>query len=307
MKKLFYALLVLLPCAGIAAERSPFWGSVGGVYRGGMKVKVSGPSAGGWGYADRLYEDGYVKRDPGTGNVNAFAPEGTWNWGYQSAEQYDGQMLRFRGAVYDAGEKHVEGGGVEFAGGVELLTFGQEENLWGSLGIAAGFQWLGMSRQRVGMRVTDGYDVSGIVMPGPGHAGSYEGPFGTPPVVPSPIIPNCSTERVGSAMDLSSALAEVWIGPRLEFYPMKDLSIFVLPRLSMNYAHLSLSGASSEDETRLGCGLIGGVTWQHNWLTLSLFGGYEWQHNSFDITSESTRVELDPSGYVLGLSIGARF
>src|SRR6056297_1015630 len=92
MRKLSLFVLVLVSAGWALGEGA--WISAGPVWRSGMDVDTSGGGAAGSAgsasdYADRTYDDGYVKQDPGTGNPVSIDPNTTWNWGYDNASQYD--------------------------------------------------------------------------------------------------------------------------------------------------------------------------------------------------------------------------
>lgn len=211
-----------------------FWFGAGPTYRGGLKLKLESNASpwiapavetGGFGaigdslgaYADRTFDDGYVKKDEGTGNPGSIDPGVTWNWGYDSGSQVSGGKLRFhRTSSRVVGETYgpaagmavsgldsdtFGGAGAEVVAGAELFELGSVElhlalglgGAWGMEGKLEGTTMQGpLVRYRTVEKVTDTYvyDVSGISMPGAPHRGSYDGPFGNPPVIPSPTIPN---------------------------------------------------------------------------------------------------------------------
>src|SRR5215468_8747154 len=117
---------IVANCISAAGYDEPssqrFWFGVGPAVRGGMRIRVEGssyvqalglhdPTANGPltfpsgigatnGYADRLYDNGYVKLDRGTGDPSAPNPSGTWNWGFSDPGQYNAnaQILKFQKA-----------------------------------------------------------------------------------------------------------------------------------------------------------------------------------------------------------------
>lgn len=219
---------------GTAASGIEFWTGVGPTYRGGLKLELKSngslwtePTAGkaDFGkvddnldrYADRTFDDGYVKKDAGTGNPGSIDPSVTWNWGYDSGSQVSGGKLRYHrtssrivsetyapaagAAVSGLGSDTFGGVGAELQAGAKLFGSGSLElhlamglgGTWGMEGKLGGTTMEGgLAKYRVVDRVTDTYvyDVSGISMPSAPHRGTYDGPFGNPPVIPSPTIPN---------------------------------------------------------------------------------------------------------------------
>lgn len=165
---------------------------------------------------DRIFDDGYVLRDPGTGNPDSLAPDLTWNWGYASQAQFDpgSGMLRFSRAAESMAARHDfrRGPGVAEAE-AGLSAIGVEVVRQWAVGVAAAgclsFE-LGLSGMSAGSRIMNTrapvlwqreqlvlnryreiyfYDAGGLVLPG-SYQGSYAGPFGEPPVLPSLLLPN---------------------------------------------------------------------------------------------------------------------
>lgn len=127
--------------------------------------------------------------------------------------------------------------------------------------------------------ITDTYDTGGIGMPPAGHRGTYLGPFDSPPVIPSPLIPNLPASReesegdwvpyssrtTGSApesevsrgaaswiagnrvdFDVDMRLWDVWLGPRFTFSPAKHpVAFFLQPCLSVNAVDVSVDRAET--------------------------------------------------------------
>ncbi|NLF94759.1 MAG: hypothetical protein GX564_12810 [Oligosphaeraceae bacterium] len=170
------------------------------------------------GYADRVFLNGYVRRDPGTGNPAAVVPDSTWFWGYDQASQYNpqeqtlsmqkiswAQEQEFSLSGLQCPERfssHTDAAlGLELAGEYPLYC---RESCQLGLRLA----WMVIpdldfrqqlrnfaccrhsSSRLLEVQETYSYDVSGISLPPPGHAGTYLGPFDSPPTTPSPVIPN---------------------------------------------------------------------------------------------------------------------
>ncbi len=179
-------------------------------------------------YGDRIFADGYVCQDEGTGKPGTVLPDSTWNWGYHSASQYDAenQTLTFRKPVQvrqerleqisgrtaaerksDRADEHC---GLEFSVEIPLAeVFSPASSL------SVGWQWIpGWQEQAkfrtfnhnylTGSSLLDAedhyvYATFGAELPPPGHAGCSEGPFADPPS-PGTLIANrpFSVERVFS-------------------------------------------------------------------------------------------------------------
>lgn len=299
-----------LGCTGPAALAQGWWLEGGPAVRGGMSVKVGGssyaqqlglhdPSAagtltppGGVGspaaYADRTYDNGYVKLDPGTGNTTPpNDPNSTWNWGFNQAGQYNAaaQTLTFQKqgpagytslANSPVGGKDDEllGGGLQLRGGVGLI----KSDKW-SLDIALGFQgiWGANSRMaatpyREGVRritVTDTYDTSGIGaanFPSGGFHGTYLGPFDNPPVIPSPTLPNLpqsrsttesallSTSQADVSFEVRPNLYQFSLGPQLGYEASSSVKLSLRPTVSLNLVDAEVSRNEVFTQTPAGGG-----------------------------------------------------
>ena len=227
-------------------------------------------------YADRLYQDGYVKLDISTTDTNSVGgPGNTWNWAYDNSSQYDStaQTLSFhqQGNVgYTtllnrpvSSEDEMAAAGIQLRGGIKLF----KSKAW-SLDLALGFQGMfgvesRMSttsyRERIGqLNVTDSYDVSQTVdpitgfFPGPRTSpGGYTGQFD----VPGPVIYNIPTSRTDTETVLATAENRInfhfrtdfyeWnLSPRIRYAATPKLSLHLSP--SIGVALLDISAERSE-------------------------------------------------------------
>ena len=268
-----------------------WWIEAGPVYRGNMDITISGtsytqlnglnawgplgtnPAAGPTaGYADRTYDDGYVRMDPGTGNPAALDPDTTWFWGYDNAAQYDPaagtlsfsstglvgytEALNRALAVKD----DVDAVGFEIAGGFQLL---QQPTY--RIDLAFGIQsvWGGDKNYRTStyaesagrLDLTDAYDTGGLVpgqFPAPGHRGTFDGPFDNPPVIPSPLISTNFTRTInpvdlpfGAAnsinLKVNTRLQSLWVGPRISYQPAPKWSLHIDPKLTLSHVKIKAS------------------------------------------------------------------
>ena len=299
--------IVSLPSGGSGQD---WWLEGGPVVRGGMTVKIGGssyaqqsglhdPAANGpltapvgigspGVYGDRIYDNGYVKLDPGTGNrMPPNDPNTTWNWGFTQAGQYNAgaQTLTFQKSGEPGytsltdravgGSDDLLGGGLQVRGGISLTKSTQ----W-SLDLAAGFQGIwGASthlsatpyREEVRqIKVTDVYDTSGIGaanFPAGGFQGTYLGPFDHPPVIPSPLLPNLPKSRssqtsgpLSSAQDNVSLevdpnLYQFSLGPQLGFAASSRVKLSLRPTVSVNVSDTEVT--RNEVFAQSGGGVIG--------------------------------------------------
>ena len=200
-------------------------------------------------YSDRTYLDGYVNRDEGTGNPASLDPNTTWYWGYDNASQYSDtrRELSFHTTGRSETTREIlrstwddkdslDGWGLEVAGEFPITVWKDMD-----VGLVAGWKgfWSmkddfhGSSYQeRINIRqfaLVDTYDVSRVMMMlAAPHRGTYDGPFDSPPVIPSPLIPNLPTSRREKTccsrsydamnlidMDTEADLYEFRVGPSL--------------------------------------------------------------------------------------------
>lgn len=360
----------LLLCGAAWADEQT-WVSIAPIYRGDMQVTISGLSATQAGgvhatnfpagapaevgpadaYADRAYGDGYVNQDAGTGNPDSIDPTVTWFWGYDSAEQYDSEagtlaFHRTGGPGYRtdlndplAVEDGYHGAGVEIILGLPVVSKSIFSDF--CLGLqyirssGAGFSGTTYRESVLRTDVTDTYDVSGLTMPGPGHAGTYDGPFDDPPVIPSPVIPNIPASRATPEELLSEAfnivdmsvdadLYQFWIGPRIALHASEALAFYVIPKFSISAVDIEIrhresfvsnSGetiqsweqSTSERPTSCGAGIDVGINLAFdNGFFAGLKAAYEW-NESQEIEAGPASVEVDPSGYTVALVVGKGF
>src|SRR3954462_9115120 len=138
-----------------------------------------GPLSGG---VDHNYNDGYVHVDS-SGNSGGM----TWNWGYQNASQVVGDTMEFH--AFQADSPSGSGGNGTKGDpqlGAELIyqrVIGRIAFLpsarWG-LEAAFGYTDLDLHQNRnasgPGTLTTDAYSMGGSLAPGPGYAGTFDGP-----------------------------------------------------------------------------------------------------------------------------------
>lgn len=280
------------------ASAENWWTEIGPVVRGNMRMGVKGSSysrqsatgslpalPAGVGsesaYADRTYSDGFVKRDSGTGSSQSLDPKATWNWGYNSASQYNAaaQTLAFHatgapGTVPSndtwGNGKDATSVGFELAAGRTLI-----ENDRFKLDFAGGFEaaWgvdnnlttSNFSATSSRLDVTDTYKIGGITVPAAGYRGNYAGPFATGVFVASPVIPEIpgarqvNTVALGSVanaikFDTSTDHYQLWFGPRVSVKALHWLSFYVNPRVGA-----ALSVVEADRTEKLIATSVGGI------------------------------------------------
>jgi len=282
--------IVVFPSMAFSAD--DWWFEVGPAVRGDMKVSVSGSSYAQQegvhsvyngmrtgplappdgigaqnGYADRVYNSGYVKQDSGTGNPNSLDPNTTWNWGFTPG-QYARYSSSAQTLALDAvgapgytilqngsasGRDDMFGAGFQAVIGRKLMESGKWsldgcfvfQAIWGQDN-RLNTSTYGEEVQKV--TVTDTYNVSGIGaanFPANGYQGTFSGPFGTQ-APPYPVIPNVPQTRSPATsaalatsynsigFDVRQSLYELGLGPQIGFQAAKWLKLHLRPTISLN-------------------------------------------------------------------------
>ena len=365
------------------SEGSPnLWFGIGPAVRGGMRIHTEGTSyvqmlglhntsaaapltqPSGIGptnnYADRTYDNGYVKLDPGTENPSAANPSETWNWGFSDPAQYNAnaRTLSFQKQGDPGYQSQVQepGGSGAFLGAGLQAEAGLRvyESIDWSLDICVGFQGIWNAKESFStstysdqvrqVTVTDTYDVSGIPagsFPANGFHGTFLGPFDTPPVVPSPQIPNIPESRTSSLstptsssynqinFDVNQSLYQFSLGPQLTVLENEGLHVRVRPTISANIVDVSAqrteiyvqtpaggssvildrwSDSGSHVGISVGLGALGGLDLDlGKGFFTGAFGGYEWVAEKVNVPVGPNTLNADASGWVVGGLIGLRF
>jgi hypothetical protein len=240
------AITFAMPPAAAAAEG--WWLEGGPVFRGDMHYQVSGssyvqkfdlhaaagplvaPASVGPSdqYADRTYDNGYVKLDAGTLDPNAIGGPGkTWNWAYDASSQLNAQSATLSFAkksglgYHSAVAGTASGGGDLRSSGINLMAgysiyksqrwtielgFGFQ-GLWGQ---TSSFGTSSYQEQTGRINAKDSYAAAGAVDPTYGFPlprtapGGYVGTYGGPADGPSawvggyPVIGNLPDNRVSA-------------------------------------------------------------------------------------------------------------
>jgi hypothetical protein len=330
-----------------------WWFEAGPVWRVGMSLKMDHPSTlaqragllgatvagplaapAGMGatgaYADRTYDNGYVFRDVNTGTATSpNDPNTTWNWG---GGQYANGILSFtkQGNPADTSARpnrdETWGAGLQIAAGLPL-TQGAKWSLDLSLDFQGIFGSKAQLRQSVSqVTVRDSYDVSGVAnFPAGGFNGTYLGPFDTPAVIPSPVIPNLPTARATSTavdsvlLDMDLSLYRFGLGPQIGYAASDRLQFRLRPLVSLNITDVRLHRTemfqpnawyhhSRESQVAVGLGVTAGADLDlGKGFYTGAFGGYEWITRPAKVTVGPNSGTIDASGFVAGAVLGKRF
>jgi len=155
-------------------------------------------------FADREYDDGYVRQDAGTASNGD-----TWYWGYENSEQVQGDTLIFHGLagqqtsvnqktlINDGqqSDKDDEGAGLYIKAVKEIKKMGPVSFnvlISGShvpFSVGTGGSTIDARQQSVtyDVNVVDTYDLVGVIPPDPPYSGGVTGP--------GPLLPNTPGNR----------------------------------------------------------------------------------------------------------------
>ena len=231
-----------------------------------------GPATGG---ADHTYNDGYVHVDS-SGNAGGL----TWNWGYQNASQVVGDTMQFNAIQSSspsgsAGNKVTDDPqyGVELTyqrvmGHLPFLPSGR----WG-LEVAFGCTDLDLRDNRSATGpvtvTTDAFPLNGVLPPGAGYNGTFQGPGALLGDTPTRTTA-AGMATLTSNQKLSGDLYSIRLGPFAEWNFTHRLSLAVSVGLTL--APASVDYDFSETTT-----LAGGGTSRvsgHSSKTELLYGPY---------------------------------
>lgn len=177
-----------------------------------------GPASGG---ANHTYDDGYVRVDS-SGNLGGR----TSNWGYQNSSQVAGDAMQFH-AIHSSSSTAVAD---DPQYGAELTyqrvlgrVFSSSSANWG-LEVGLGYTDLDLRKNTDGTApvTTDTYPLNGVLPPGPGYNGPFDGP--------GPLLGDTPTRTTTSAnrrsrQKLSGDLFSIRLGPFVEWNLTSKLSV----------------------------------------------------------------------------------
>ena len=246
-------------------------------------ISAIGPSEA---YADRTYNDGFVRQDAGT------AEDGdTWNWGYNQASQLGGQLLSFHGgdgrrADYSQSHDYEDGGwSGELDGNVPFVEIAWMQP-WRdsvSFGWQGGISFLstetrrnlaiftaGKGRTDYAISYTDVFDLGTVIAPMAPYAGSLQGS--------GPLLPNLPVSRTPASTDIGGEtvsafnsirtdfdlnLSTLSLGPVLE-YARGPWAVTASTGLTLNFANWDASQRETLLVSRDGGPSTAQNTWHHH-------------------------------------------
>jgi hypothetical protein len=276
-----------------------------------------GPATGG---ADHEYQDGYVRLDSSE-NLGGR----TWNWGYQNAGQVVGDTMQFhstqtRNSALSANNNDVTGDpqpGLELVYQRVLGSFASS----GRWGLEAGFGYMDIdlhdNRSGTGLTTvtTDAYQLNGVVPPGPGYNGTFEGPGALLGDTPTRTRASSATS-LRSKHELSGELYTLRLGPFVEwnFTPRFSLAVSVgltLAPASVDYKFTETAtpagggtsratGHSSKSELLYGPYVSGLLRYDFN-KSWGIFAGAQFQSlTDLEQSVGGRTARFDPGATVYG-------
>lgn len=247
-----------------------------------------GPATGG---ADHTYDDGYVLVDS-SGNAGGL----TWNWGYQNASQVAGDTMQFHATQSSSPSASAINNDPQY--GAELtyqrvigpfLSSGR----WG-LEAAFGYTDLDLrdNHRATGpvTMTTDTYQLNGVLPPGAGYNGTFEGPGALLGDTPTRTTASDIATLAGH-QKLSGQLYSIRLGPFAEWNFTPQLSLAASVGLTL--APASVDYEFSETTTLPGGGTS--VASGHSSKSELLYGPY---------VSGMLRYDFNESW---GVYVGAQF
>ncbi|WP_035607376.1 hypothetical protein [Haloferula sp. BvORR071] len=236
-------------------------------------------------YGDRTYNDGYVRQDAGTP-----ADGYTWNWGYDRADQLQGNQLAFAAtgaqSIYSENRSALGAGPIpssELEGLAPHLQFDAvSPHRLGPfrVGFSAGLDYMSADRnlafsgfsmtqlrQDYRLDYVDRYDVSGVLVPQAPYQGTSGGPGPTIGNLPSsremtPVLIGSESavfsNTVFSSLELNAL--NITLGPSLTL-SQGDFDFAVSAGFSLNV----YDWEARQDE-RLDVTTAGGTTAYARWL-----------------------------------------
>jgi hypothetical protein len=225
-------------------------------------------------YAERVYDDGFVFTDPGTADPETDVPGLTWNWGYDTPGQNDGQSVGFHAqgrqtqamrvvplaAASERFEKDFE-----LVGLLGELDYAVWRGSRASLGISLSAAWypdeeFAFRAVRDAARrtettaagiIVDRYVTSGYTAPDAPYAGSYEGP--------GPLINNRPDSRsetmtyssrstrwsADSRVEIEMRQSELALGPWLDWILPGRIRLRLSPQLLLARVSLEVESQTT--------------------------------------------------------------
>jgi hypothetical protein len=182
------------------------------------------------GGVDHNYQDGYVLVDS-SGNAGGL----TWNWGYQNGSQVVGDTMQFHSSQSQSSSLPANHGVTgDPQSGLELVYQRVVGNLpfmsSGRWGLEAGFGYTDIdlhdNRSGTGLTTvtTDAFQLNGVLPPGAGYNGTFQGPGTLLGDTPTRTTASYTTAQT-SQQRLSGQLYTIRIGPFAEWNFTSKLSL----------------------------------------------------------------------------------
>ncbi len=245
-----------------------------------------GPATGG---VNHTYDDGYVLLDS-SGNAGG----STWNWGYENNSQVVGDTMQFHARQANSSVANQTADD-EPQYGVELTYQRVIGELFGPSsrwGFEAGFSYtdLDLKSKRSGTSTltTDAYSLNGVLPPGAGYHGTFNGPGAFLGDIPTRTV---TSEMMSSQQKLSGQIYGIRLGPFAEWNFAEQWSLSASVGLSL--APASIEYEFSETTRRVAGGTS--VTRGDSSKTELLYGAY---------VSAMLRYDFSESW---GVYVGAQF
>jgi hypothetical protein len=177
------------------------------------------PPIGAGGAVNRDYNDGYVDVD-----ISGNAGNKTWNWGYQNANQINGNTLSLHassggGTLTDNSDPNL-GFDLNYARDLGHTDWGR----WG-FKVALGYTRINVKDDQSlnGQNITDQYNLGGIMPPNAPYSGNAKGP--------GVLINSIPTSRtsdpilITGSRSLDATVGDFRLGPFVDFNLTKRLSL----------------------------------------------------------------------------------
>jgi hypothetical protein len=273
-----------------------------------------GPATGG---ANHTYQDGYVLVD-NSGNAGGL----TWNWGYHNSSQVVGDTMQFQSTQFQGpslpANSDVTG---DPQPGFELVYQRVLGHLpfvsSGRWGLEAGFGYTDIdlqdNRNETGLATvtTDAYQLNGVLPPGAGYNGTFQGPGTLLGDTPTRTTSSYLTSQT-SHQKLSGQLYTIRLGPFAEWKFTSSLSVAASVGLTLAPASIDYdfsetsvsSGTTSGHSSKTGLlygPFVGGTVRYDFTKHWGVYAGVQFQSlTSLEQSVGTQTARLDPGATVFG-------
>ena len=225
------------------------------------------------------YDDGYVNVDS-SGNAGGR----TWNWGYQNSSQVVGDMMQFHSTQSQNPSLSANAGETDEQSGLEVVyqrVLGHLPVLSGRWGLESGFGYtdieLSENRTATGLTTvtTDSYQLNGVLPPGAGYRGTFNGPGALLGDSPSRSAASFVTTET-SRQELTGSLYTFRLGPFAEWNLTTHLSLAASVGVTLAPASIDYNFSTTLDDSTTAHG--------HSSKTGLLYGPYVGDMVRYDFT-----------------------